>query len=279
MMSPVRVQDIVIGDTYPLVLIAGPCVVENNEILLEVAEVLSHLRREFDVPLIFKSSYKKANRTSGSSFTGIDMQEALEYLAGIRTKFGIPVLTDVHNEAECSIAAQFVDVIQIPAFLCRQTELLRAAGATGKPVNIKKGQFLSPDLMKFQAEKAERGGAPGVMFTERGTVFGYNDLVVDMRSIMIMKKTGYPVIFDATHSVQIPGGGTDTTGGRPEFIAPLARAAVATGCDGIFVETHPEPENAKSDAASQLQLKSIRRFWEELLIIRDGLDKHRNEQL
>jgi 2-dehydro-3-deoxyphosphooctonate aldolase (KDO 8-P synthase) len=277
MMGPVRVNDIVIGDGYPLVLIAGPCVVESNEILHAVADVLSELRSEFDIPVIFKSSYKKANRTSASSFTGIDMHEALEYLAGIRTKFGFPVLTDVHTEAECGIAAGYVDILQIPAFLCRQTELLNAAGASGKPVNIKKGQFMSPELMKFQAEKAMAGGAPGVLLTERGTTFGYNDLVVDMRSILIMKQTGYPVVFDATHSIQIPGGGTDTTGGRPEFIAPLARAAVAVGCDGVFVETHPDPKSAKSDSASQLHLKSLRTVWEDLLIIRDAIEKHRKE--
>jgi 2-dehydro-3-deoxyphosphooctonate aldolase (KDO 8-P synthase) len=277
MMGPVRVNDIVIGDGYPLVLIAGPCVVESNEILHEVADVLSELRSEFDIPLIYKSSYKKANRTNISSFTGIDMHEALEYLAGIRAKFGFPILTDVHSEAECGIAARYVDVLQIPAFLCRQTELLNAAGASGKPVNIKKGQFMSPELMKFQAEKAKFGGAPGVLLTERGTTFGYNDLIVDMRSILIMKQTGYPVIFDATHSVQIPGGGADTTGGRPEFIAPLARAAVAIGCDGVFVETHPDPKSAKSDSASQLPLKTLRTVWEDLLIIRDAIEKHRKE--
>ncbi len=277
MSNAVRIGNLAIGNGNPLAFIAGPCVVENRETLLEVAEVLAGLRSEYNIPVIFKSSYKKANRTSGNSFTGIDPDKALNYLVDVREAYRMPVLTDVHTEAECGLAAGYVDILQIPAFLCRQTDLLRAAGATGKPVNIKKGQFLDPGQMKFQAEKAAVAGASGVLLTERGTTFGYNDLIVDMRSIVIMKASGYPVVFDATHSVQIPGGGTDRTGGRPEFIAPLARAAVAAGCDAVFLETHPDPSKAKSDADTQLPLKLLRAFICELLAIRGALSASASE--
>jgi 2-dehydro-3-deoxyphosphooctonate aldolase (KDO 8-P synthase) len=274
-MNIVRIQNVVIGEGYPLVIIAGPCIVENKETLLRVGETLYGLQQKFDVPVIFKSSYKKANRTSESSFTGIDMDEALGYMAAVRDRFGFPLLTDVHTEAECAHAATVADVLQIPAFLCRQTDLLHAAGKTGKPVNIKKGQFMSPDLMKYQAEKAMKGGAAGVMLTERGTTFGYRDLVVDMRSIPIMKGSGYPVVFDATHSVQVPGGAQNATGGQPEFIAPLARAAVAAGCDAVFIETHPDPPRAKSDAGSQLALEHLASVLQSLLAIRHAMEKER----
>lgn len=267
----VRVSDIVIGDGYPLVIIAGPCVVEDREMLIKVAAVLSHIQKKFDIPIIFKSSYKKANRTSGDSFTGIGMDEALRLLEEIGNEFGFPLITDVHSAPECAGAAQVVDILQIPAFLCRQTELLHAAGRTKRPVNIKKGQFMAPDKMKYQAEKVLQAGSSGVILTERGTTFGYEDLVVDMRSIPVMQSTGFPVVFDATHSVQAPGGAANVTGGRPEFIAPLARAAVAAGCDALFIETHPDPPRAKSDAGSQLVLDKLEAIVRDVISVRDAL--------
>lgn len=271
MRSLVRIRDIVVGEGYPLVFIAGPCVVEGKELLSDVSRELKRIQNLFDIPIIFKSSYKKANRTSDTSFMGIDVETALTYMAEVREEFGFPLITDVHTEAECALAAQYVDVLQIPAFLCRQTELLRAAGRTQKPVNIKKGQFLDPRLMKYQAEKVLNAGGHGVLLTERGTTFGYNDLVVDMRSIPIMKSLGFPVVFDATHSVQVPGGGVDSTGGRAEFIAPLARAAVAAGCDALFLEVHPDPSAAKSDAQSQLPLEKFRELVREALAVRKAI--------
>ncbi len=267
----VRVRDIVIGDGYPLVFIAGPCVVESREILFAVGKVLLKIQKQLDIPIIFKSSYKKGNRTSDASFIGIGMDDALALMDEVRNEFGFPLITDVHSEPECAAAAEVVDILQIPAFLCRQTELLRAAGKTQKPVNIKKGQFMAPQKMKYQAEKVMHAGSPGVVLTERGTTFGYADLVVDMRSIPIMKSSGYPVVFDATHSVQVPGGTADATGGRPEFIAPLARAAVAAGCDALFIETHPDPPRAKSDAESQLALDNLYTIIRDVLLIKDAL--------
>lgn len=271
MANIVRIRDIVIGQGYPLGFIAGPCVVEDREMLFRVAGELSKIQKQLDTPIVFKSSYKKANRTSGDSFTGIGMDEALGMMEAVRNEFGFPLLTDVHSEPECAAAAEVVDILQIPAFLCRQTELLHAAGKTGKPVNIKKGQFMSPEKMKYQAEKVTGAGCPGVILTERGTTFGYEDLVVDMRSIPIMQSAGYPVVFDATHSVQMPGGTAGTTGGRPEFIAPLARAAVAAGCDALFIETHPDPARALSDAGSQLDLKSLYNVFRDVILIKDAL--------
>jgi 2-dehydro-3-deoxyphosphooctonate aldolase (KDO 8-P synthase) len=271
MQNIVRVRDIVIGDGYPLVFLVGPCVVENRDMLYTVAREISRIQKKLGAPIILKSSYKKANRTSDESFMGIGMEEALGMLKEVGLEFGFPVITDVHTEKECGIAAGYVDILQIPAFLCRQTELLRAAGRTGKPVNIKKGQFMAPEKMKFQAEKVKNAGSSGVMLTERGTTFGYEDLVVDMRSIPIMQSIGYPVIFDATHSVQTPGGVGGSTGGKPEYIATLAKAAVAAGCNALFIETHPDPPNAKSDAGSQLALEKLYGIIREAILIRDAL--------
>ncbi len=252
----VTIETIRIGDGNPLVLIAGPCVVENRELVLRTAEGVKRVAERYRIPAIFKSSYKKANRTSGKSFAGIGTDQAMKILEEVKKGFGLPLLTDIHTEAEAAIAAQVVDVLQIPAFLCRQTELLRAAGATGKAVNIKKGQFLAPDDMSEAADKVKEAGNSAIMLTERGTTFGYHNLVVDMRSLAIMRGLGYPVILDATHSVQLPGAdkGRRQTGGQPEFIFPLARAGVAAGCDGVFVEVHPDPPSALSDAGSQLRL-------------------------
>ena len=252
----IHIATIPIGEGNPLVLFAGPCVVENREMVLRTAEQVAKISREHNVPVVFKSSYKKANRTSGGSFIGIGMDEALKVLSEVKNALGLPILTDIHTEGEAKSAAEVADVIQIPAFLCRQTELLQAAGRTGKVVNIKKGQFLAPEDMKHAADKIRETGNSNVLFTERGTTFGYHNLVVDMRSLKIMRDLGYPVILDATHSVQLPGGdkAASQTGGQPEFIFPLARAGVAVGIDGLFVEVHPDPAAALSDSASQLRL-------------------------
>ncbi len=241
-----------------LILIAGPCVVESYELLEQTAGVLMAACVGKDIDFIFKSSYKKANRTSKDSFTGIGDEKALGYLAEIRKKFGVRVLTDVHTADEARMAAEYTDILQIPAFLCRQTDLLQAAADTGRTVNIKKGQFMAPDSMKAAAEKASGRGNGEIWLTERGASFGYHDLVVDYRSLVIMRSFGYPVIFDATHSVQKPSAGAQS-GGSPEFVFPLARAAAAAGVDGIFFETHPEPHKALSDAATQLPLAKIGR--------------------
>jgi 2-dehydro-3-deoxyphosphooctonate aldolase (KDO 8-P synthase) len=247
-------------------LIAGPCVVETRDVTFRAAETLKSICSELRITLYFKSSYKKANRTSISSFTGIGDYDALSILSEIRRELNLPVLTDVHSESEVSVASGFVDVLQIPAFLSRQTELLLAAGKTGKVVNIKKGQFMAPDDMRSAAEKVSSTGNKNIWLTERGTSFGYHDLVVDFRSLGIMKEYGFPVVFDATHSVQKPSLGLQS-GGSPEFIPSLARAAVATGIDGLFLETHPDPRNAKSDAATQFPLSDIKPFLESLIKI------------
>ncbi|MBI1807644.1 MAG: 3-deoxy-8-phosphooctulonate synthase [Ignavibacteria bacterium] len=253
----VRVGNINIGDGSPLVLIAGPCVVEGREITLQTAEYIQKITSKYHVPLIFKASYKKANRTSGVSFMGLEMGEALKILAEVKRDLGIPVLTDIHSELEAAPASEVVDVLQVPAFLSRQTEILQAAGRTGKAVNIKKGQFLAPQDMEHQAHKVTMTGNKNVMLTERGTTFGYHNLVVDMRALSIMRQFGHPVILDATHSVQLPGGAKNHSSGQPEFIFPIARAGVAVGIDGLFVETHPNPERALSDASSQLKLELL----------------------
>jgi 2-dehydro-3-deoxyphosphooctonate aldolase (KDO 8-P synthase) len=263
-MKKIRIHDITIGGGSPLVLIAGPCVVEGRDITLRTAEQIKRIAAKKSIPFIFKSSYRKANRTSGSSFIGIGMEKALKILAEIREQLEVPILTDIHSESEAEAAADVADVLQIPAFLCRQTELLRAAGRTGKVVNIKKGQFMAPEDMRLQAGKVEAVGNRKVMLTERGTTFGYHNLVVDMRSLKIMRGLGYPVVFDVTHSVQLPGGENDRSGGRPEFIFPLARAGVAAGCDALFVETHPNPKRALSDASSQLPLELLGNLVKEV---------------
>ncbi len=242
-------------------IIAGPCVAESEKLLMNTAEHLKKISVELDIDIIFKSSYKKANRTSVNSFTGPGDEKALSWLKKIREEFSLRVLTDFHSTEEARFASQFVDVLQVPAFLARQTELLKAAGESGLPVNIKKGQFMAPEDMFRAAEKVESTGNKEVWLTERGTFFGYHDLVVDFRSLIKMKEKGHKVIFDATHSVQKPSKGS-SSGGCPEFIRPLALAAAATGIDGMFIETHPDPANALSDAASQLPLNSFR----ELLI-------------
>ena len=259
----IKLNSIVIGDNHPFVLIAGPCVVENEKMIIQTAKQIKSICNELNIPLIFKSSYKKANRTSGKSFTGIGNEEALKILFKVKEKFDIPVLTDIHTAEEVEIAAKYVDVIQIPAFLCRQTDLLIAAGNTKKIVNIKKGQFLAPEDMKLAADKVRSTGNKNIMLTERGTTFGYHNLVVDMRSLVIMKELGYPVVMDATHSVQLPSAGK-TSGGQPKFIEPLAKAAAAVGIDALFLEVHPNPKEALSDADSQLPLNKLKNILTEV---------------
>ena len=245
-----------------LTVIAGPCVVESLDMLEEVAETLVLVSKECNVDMIFKASYRKANRTSLSSFASLGDDIALEYLAQIKKKYSLPILTDIHSAEEADTVAQVADILQIPAFLCRQTDILIAAAKTGKTVNIKKGQFLAPADMEKQAQKITAQGNPNVWLTERGTTFGYHDLVVDMRGLVHMKQTGFPVVFDATHSVQQPGGG-EQSGGQPRFIRALTRAAIATGIDALFVETHPRPAQAWSDAATQLPLNEFPAFMKE----------------
>jgi 2-dehydro-3-deoxyphosphooctonate aldolase (KDO 8-P synthase) len=249
-------------------LIAGPCVIENREICFEIAGKVIAITEKLKIPYIFKASYKKANRSKIDSFSGIGDKAGLELLRDIRKEFKIPVLTDIHSAEEAYFASQFVDVLQIPAFLCRQTDLLVAAAKTGKVVNIKKGQFLAPESMKFAVDKVVQSGNNHVMITDRGTMFGYQDLIVDFRGIPEMKKFGFPVIMDITHSLQQPNQNSGVTGGRPDMIETLAKAAVAVGVDGLFLETHPEPMLAKSDGANMLRLDLLEAMLERLVKIR-----------
>ncbi len=253
----IPLKNVTLPSDSSLFFIAGPCLVEGREMAFEVASLLSNVREEQGVPIIFKGSFRKANRSSASSFTGIGDREALKVLGEIREHFDMPVLTDVHETHEVELVAKYVDVLQIPAFLCRQSDLLIAAGETGLAVNIKKGQFMAPEDMAGAAEKVTRTGNSRVMLTERGTTFGYHNLVVDFRSIPKMGGTGYPVVYDATHSLQLPSASKGVSGGEREYLLPMARAAVAAGVDGLFFEVHPDPEKAMSDAATQLALRDF----------------------
>jgi len=248
-----------------LFLIAGPCVIESEKLCRQVAARLKAVCAAAGIFYVFKASFDKANRTSAKSFRGPGLEEGLETLAKVRAEIGVPILTDVHNEAQAIAAAEVVDILQIPAFLCRQTDLIEAAVDTGKIVNLKKGQFLSPTEMGRVAEKAKLSGASRILLTERGTTFGYNNLVADMRSIPIMKSFGCPVIFDATHSVQLPGGGGDKSSGQREFAPVLARAALASGANGIFIETHPHPDKALSDGPNMIPLAQMPALLKSLL--------------
>ena len=252
-------------------LIAGPCVVESKEICFEIAEKLSIITTELSVPLIFKASFKKANRSRLDSFTTIGEEKALQILADVKSHFDIPILTDVHETNDCAKVNDIVDIIQIPAFLCRQTGLLIAAGKTGKTVNIKKGQFVSAEMMQFAVEKVLSTGNNNILLTERGTMFGYNDLIVDFRNIQTMKQFGVPVVFDATHSVQQPNKTEGISGGKPEFIETLSKCAIAAGVDGIFMETHPNPEQALSDGANMLSLSEVKGLMEKLIRMKSAL--------
>lgn len=255
-------------------LIAGPCVVESREICFDIARKIVDITDKLSIPYIFKSSYKKANRSKHDSFTGIGDKAGLEVLRDIRKEFKIPVVTDIHSPEEAYFASQYVDVLQIPAFLCRQTDLLIAAAKTGKIVNIKKGQFLSPESMKFAVEKVVQSGNNHVILTDRGTMFGYHDLIVDFRGISEMKRFGFPVVLDVTHSLQQPNQESGVSGGKPEMIETLARAAVAVGTDGIFLETHPEPMLAKSDGANMLRLDLLENLLEILVKIRMAIPEN-----
>lgn len=253
-------------------LIAGPCVIENEQIPIEIARVLKSLSDLHKVPLIFKASYKKANRTKLNSFTGIGNEKALKLMKRISNEFQVPTLTDIHTEAEAYIAAKYVDILQIPAFLCRQTDLLIAAAKTGKFVNIKKGQFVSPQAMKFAVDKVRQNGNNHVMLTERGSFFGYNDLVVDIRSIPEMQKNHVPVVLDITHSLQQPNQESGVTGGKPELIGTLGCAGVAAGADGLFLETHPNPKIAKSDGENMLPLDQLEHLLLKWIAIKQALN-------
>jgi 2-dehydro-3-deoxyphosphooctonate aldolase (KDO 8-P synthase) len=256
-MHPVAVDSITIGHGHPLVLIAGPCAIEGESFMLDVATRLRDIAAKAGVPFIFKSSYDKANRTSIRSYRGPGLSEGLEILQKIKDVVGVPVLSDVHEVAEVEPAATVLDVLQIPAFLCRQTDLVIAAAQTGKPVNVKKGQFLAPWDTKNIVEKVRSVGNDQVLLTERGASFGYNNLVADMRSLVIMRSFDVPVVFDATHSVQLPGGAGTASSGQREFVPHLARAAVATGCDALFMEIHPDPDRAPSDGPNMLRLEDL----------------------
>jgi 2-dehydro-3-deoxyphosphooctonate aldolase (KDO 8-P synthase) len=264
-----------VGLDKPLFLIAGPCVVESEQLQMDTAGELQRITKELGIPFIFKSSYDKANRSSGKSYRGPGMEKGLEILAKVRRTLGVPVLTDVHTEEEIPEVAKSVDVLQTPAFLCRQTDFIHAVASAGKPVNIKKGQFLAPGDMKNVVEKARAAsGADNIMVCERGASFGYNNLVSDMRSLAIMRETGCPVVFDATHSVQLPGGQGTSSGGQREFVPVLARAAVATGVAGLFMETHPDPAKALSDGPNAWPLGKMRELLATLKDI-DALVKAR----
>ncbi len=252
-------------------LIAGPCVVEGEEIVMDIAEKVAGICKKLEIPYIFKASYRKANRTSASSFTGIGDQAALELIKKVGEKFNIPTTTDIHTAEEAAMAAEYVDVLQIPAFLCRQTDLLIAAAKTGKIVNVKKGQFLSGPSMKFAVEKINAAGNDKVGLIERGNTFGYTDLVVDYRNITWMKEINVPVIMDCTHALQQPNQSGGITGGNPELIETIAKAAIATGADGLFIETHPNPAVAKSDGANMLRLDLLENLLEKLVRIRSAI--------
>jgi 2-dehydro-3-deoxyphosphooctonate aldolase (KDO 8-P synthase) len=258
-------------------LIAGPCVIESEKLCMEIAEKVCEMTHRMGIPYYFKASYRKANRSRSDSFTGIGDREALAVLRKVRETFGVKVLTDIHNPDEAKLASDYdVDVLQIPAFLCRQTDLLVATGQTGRTVNIKKGQFLSPESMRFAVEKVYETGNRDVMLTDRGTMLGYHDLVVDFRSIPIMQQTGCPVIMDITHSLQQPNQSAGVTGGKPEMIETIARAAIAVGVDGIFIETHPNPAEAKSDGANMLRLDLLEGLLTRLSAIRETIVRIEN---
>jgi 2-dehydro-3-deoxyphosphooctonate aldolase (KDO 8-P synthase) len=274
--SGIDIPGIKYGKTDNFLLIAGPCVVEGEEIVFEIAEHLVKLSNKYQIPYIFKASYRKANRSKADSFSGIGDIKALKILADVRKKFSVPVITDIHNPEEAKVAAQYVDILQIPAFLCRQTDLLVAAAKTGKWVNIKKGQFLSGSSMKFAIEKVKDSGNDKIMVTDRGNMFGYQDIVVDFRNIPIMQKNGVPVIMDITHSLQQPNQEAGVSGGVPEMIETIGKAAISVGADGIFIETHPNPAVAKSDGANMLKLSGMDDLLYKLVALRKTINSFNN---
>jgi 2-dehydro-3-deoxyphosphooctonate aldolase (KDO 8-P synthase) len=269
-------KDLFAGQSYDennFFLIAGPCVVENEELLMEVADKVSGWCRNLGIPYVFKSSYRKANRTSANSFTGIGDEEALALVKKTGEKYKLPTTSDIHAHEEAAVAAKYIDILQIPAFLCRQSDLLHAAGETGKIVNVKKGQFLSGPSMKFAAEKIRQTGNEKVILTERGTTFGYQDLVVDYRNIPWMQEHKAPVVMDVTHSLQQPNQTSGITGGNPQLIGTIAKAAIATGANGLFIETHPEPSKALSDGANMLRLDLLEGLLQQLVELRKVVSK------
>ncbi len=263
-MKEIVIDKIKIGNGTPLILIAGPCVIENEKAALNTAERLKYICEATNIPLIYKSSYDKANRTSVKSFRGPGLKKGLKILKKVKDKFGIPVLSDVHKEEEIEYAAEVLDIIQIPAFLSRQTDVIIRAAKTGRVINVKKGQFLAPWDVKNVIKKIESTGNKKILITERGVSFGYNNLVADMRSLPIMRSFGYPVIFDATHSLQLPGGAGSSSGGQREFVPHITRAAVAAGCDGIFMEVHPDPDKAPCDGPNMLKLDDLPSLLEQI---------------
>jgi len=268
--QPVKLGPLTIGAAHPLVLIAGPCVIESADHTLRLAEQIAAITRQLDLPYVFKASYDKANRSSVQSFRGPGLDEGLAILGRVRTEVGVPVLSDVHEVAQAAPAGEVLDCLQVPAFLCRQTDLLLACGRAGRCVNIKKGQFLAPDRMRLAVEKVHETGNPNVMVTERGTSFGYERLVSDLTGLQVMRAFA-PVVFDATHSVQYPGGGGQVTGGHREFVPLLARAAVAAGIDALFLEVHDDPDHACSDAATVWPLEQLRPLLQSVLRINAAL--------
>jgi 2-dehydro-3-deoxyphosphooctonate aldolase (KDO 8-P synthase) len=268
----INIPGIKFSESGNFLLIAGPCVVESEEIVFETADHLKKLSVKYQIPFVFKSSYRKANRSKGDSFSGIGDIKALKILAEVRKKYSVPVITDIHNPNEAEMAAEYVDILQIPAFLCRQTDLLVAAAATGKWINIKKGQFLSGSSMRFAVEKVMESGNSKILLTDRGNMYGYQDIVVDFRNIPIMKQIGVPVIMDITHSLQQPNQEHGVSGGRPEMIETLGKAAISVGADGIFIETHPNPAVAKSDGANMLKLSEMDKLLNKLVALRKTIN-------
>lgn len=265
--TEVNIGPFSVGGERPHFLIAGPCVIESEELVLETASAIAEIANNLGIPFIFKASYDKANRTSISSFRGLGIGAGLKILKKVKDELGVPVLTDIHEMQDVSRVAEVVDVLQVPAFLCRQTDLLCAAAKSGRVVNVKKGQFLSPWDMANVVNKLQEAGTRKMFLTERGASFGYQNLIVDMRSLPVMRNLGYPVVFDATHSVQLPGGGGTCSSGQREFVAPLARAAAAVGCDGFFMEVHPRPEEALSDGPNMVRLSELRSLLQQLQAI------------
>ena len=266
-----NIPQIKFTDSNNFFLMAGPCAIESEDMALRIAERIITITDKLQIPYIFKGSYRKANRSRVDSFTGIGDEKALKILAKVSKEFGVPTVTDIHESSEAAMAAAYVDVLQIPAFLCRQTDLLIAAAKTGKVINIKKGQFLSAGSMKFAVDKIKDSGNPNVLLTDRGNTFGYQDLIVDFRGIPEMREFGVPVIMDCTHSLQQPNQGSGVTGGKPALIETIAKAAIAVGADGLFIETHPEPSQAKSDGANMLHLDNLEALLTKLVRIREAI--------
>ena len=264
-MQTIEIAGLKVGEGLPHLVIAGPCVIEDAGLVMETAKELKRITGDLKLPFIFKSSYDKANRSSGESFRGPGLKKGLAVLSRVRDEVGSPILSDVHTPEEATEAGRVLDVLQIPAFLCRQTDLIVAAARTGRVVNVKKGQFLAPWDMANVVQKIEAAGSRRILLTERGASFGYNNLVTDFRSLPIMRRLGYPVIFDATHSVQLPGGAGTRSSGQREFVAPLARAAVAVGCEGLFMEVHPDPDHALSDGPNMVPLREVRALLDQIV--------------